>query len=171
MIKISVIRIIKLDGLVKKRDIKLKDINERVFIETFIGNILVFINYFVVRKLVNTTGEEFLPNYNTEGPKYIVLLTWIVFSVIVSISLLQIVLKSKIYKSQGVEGYERSFYRGKLFNKFIKITISIIFYITLYQIIFQLTMKGINIKINNIMVDNNIEYFSIMLSWNKHIKK
>ncbi|MDB1924015.1 HAMP domain-containing sensor histidine kinase [Clostridium tertium] len=136
----------KIRWISEEENIKLKDINERVFIETFIGKILVFINYFVVRKLVNTTGEEFLPNYNTEGPKYIVLLTWIVFSVIVSISLLQLVLKSKIYKSQDIEGYERSFYKGKLFNKFIKITISIIFYITLYQIIFQLTMKEINIK-------------------------
>lgn len=136
----------KIRWISEEENIKLKDINERVFIETFIGKILVFINYFVVRKLVNTTGEEFLPNYNTEGPKYIVLLTWIVFSVIVSISLLQLVLKSKIYKSQDIEGYERSFYKGKLFNKVIKITISIIFYITLYQIIFQLTMKEINIK-------------------------
>ncbi|WP_195265383.1 MULTISPECIES: HAMP domain-containing sensor histidine kinase [unclassified Clostridium] len=126
--------------------IKLKEITEKVFIETFIGKILVIINYFVVRKLVNTTGEEFLPNYNTEGPKYIVLLTWIVFSVIVAISLLQIILKSKIYKNQDIEGYERSFYRGKLFDKFIKLTISIIFYITLYQIIFQLTMKEVDIK-------------------------
>lgn len=85
----------KIRWISEEENIKLKDINERVFIETFIGNILVFINYFVVRKLVNTTGEEFLPNYNTEGPKYIVLLTWIVFSVIVSISLLQIVLKKQ----------------------------------------------------------------------------
>ncbi|WP_291650930.1 HAMP domain-containing sensor histidine kinase [Clostridium sp.] len=126
--------------------IRLKDITEKVFIETFIGKILVLINYFVVRKLVNTTGEEFLPNYATEGQKYTVLLTWIVFSVIVAISLLQIVLKSKIYKNQDIEVYERSFYRRKLFDKFIKLTISIIFYITLYQIIFQLTMKEIDIK-------------------------
>lgn len=126
--------------------VKLKDIDEKVFIETFIGKVLVIINYFVIRKLVNTTGDEFLPNYSTEGPKYIVLLTWIVFSVIVAISLIQIVLKSKVYKNQDVRGYKISFYKGKLFDKFIKLTISIIFYITLYQIIFQLTMKEINIK-------------------------
>ena len=65
---------------------KLKDINEKVFMETIIGKILVLMNYFVIRKLVNTTGEEFLPNYNSEGPKYIVLLTWIVFAIIVAIS-------------------------------------------------------------------------------------
>lgn len=121
-------------------------INEKVLIETMIGKILVLINYFVVRKLVNTTGGEFLPNYNTEGPKYIVLLTWIVFSIIVSISLLQIVLKCRIYNKSNMEEYQKKFYKVKVFDRFIKLVISVIFYMIFYQIIFQLTMSGVNIK-------------------------
>lgn len=125
---------------------KLKDINEKVFMETIIGKILVLMNYFVIRKLVNTTGEEFLPNYNSEGPKYIVLLTWVVFAIIVAISVFQIVLKSRIYKDDDIKTYERNFYRVKLFDKFMKLLIIAIFYITLYQGFFQFTMFGVDIK-------------------------
>lgn len=120
-------------------------INEKVLLETIIGKILILINYFVVRKLVNTTGGEFLPNYNTEGPKYIVLLTWVVFSIIVAISLIQIVLKCRIYNKSSMEEYEKKFYKIKVFDRFMKLTIYVIFYMIFYQIIFQLTMKGIDI--------------------------
>lgn len=125
----------------------LKLINEKVLLETIIGKILVLINYFVVRKLVNTTGGEFLPNYTTEGPKYTVLLTWVVFSIIVAISLIQIVLKCRIYNKSNMEEYEKKFYKIKVFDRFIKLVISVIFYMTFYQIIFQLTMSGVDIKI------------------------
>lgn len=124
----------------------LKLINEKVLLETIIGKILILINYFVVRKLVNTTGGEFLPNYNTEGPKYIVLLTWVVFSIIVAISLIQIVLKCRIYNKSNMEEYEKKFYKIKVFDRFIKLVIYVILYMIFYQIIFQLTMKGIDIK-------------------------
>ncbi|MGL5352100.1 MAG: hypothetical protein ACRDA5_02095 [Clostridium sp.] len=76
----------------------IKEINERVFIETFIGRILVLINYFFMMKLVKTTGGEFLPNYSTESSKYVVLLTWIAYSAIVLISIVQLILKSRAYK-------------------------------------------------------------------------
>lgn len=124
----------------------LRLINEKVLLETLIGKILILINYFVVRKLVNTTGKEFLPNYNTEGPKYIVLLTWIVFSIIVAISVIQIVLKCRVYNKSDIEEYEKIFYKIKVFYRFIKIVINVVFYMIFYQIIFQLTMKGIDIK-------------------------
>ncbi|MGG7212398.1 sensor histidine kinase [Clostridium nigeriense] len=121
-------------------------INEKVLLETIIGKILILINYFVVRKLVNTTGKEFLPNYNTEGPKYIVLLTWIVFTIIVAISVIQIVLKCRVYNKSNIEEYEKRFYKVKVFDRFIKIVINVIFYMVFYQIIFQITMSGIDIK-------------------------
>ncbi|MGG7143488.1 sensor histidine kinase [Clostridium nigeriense] len=124
----------------------LRLINEKVLLETIIGKILILINYFVVRKLVNTTGKEFLPNYNTEGPKYIVLLTWIVFSIIVAISVIQIVLKCRVYNKSNIEEYEKRFYKIKVFDRLIKIVINVIFYMIFYQIIFQITMKGIDIK-------------------------
>jgi signal transduction histidine kinase len=124
----------------------LRLINEKVLLETMIGKILILINYFVVRKLVNTTGKEFLPNYNTEGPKYIVLLTWIVFSIIVAISVIQIVLKCRVYNKSNIEEYEKRFYKIKVFDRFIKIVINVIFYMIFYQIIFQLTMREIDIK-------------------------
>lgn len=124
----------------------LKLINEKVLLETIIGKILILINYFVVRKLVNTTGGEFLPNYTTEGPKYIVLLTWVVFSIIVAISLIQIVLKCRIYNKSNMEEYEKKFYKIKVFDRFIKLVIYVILYMIFYQIIFQLTMTGIDIK-------------------------
>lgn len=141
-------------GLLKNNTRWLKDyeaknlslINEKVLIETMIGKILILINYFVVRKLVNKTGGEFLPNYNTEGPKYIVLLTWVVFSIIVAISLVQIVLKCRIYNKSNMEEYEKKFYKIKVFDRFIKLVFSVVFYMIFYQIIFQLTMEGIDIK-------------------------
>ena len=52
---------------------KFKIINERVLIETWLGRVLLIINYFVVRKLVHTTGDRFFPRYDTEASKYIVL--------------------------------------------------------------------------------------------------
>lgn len=122
-------------------------INEKVLLETIIGKTLILINYFVARKLVNTTGGEFLPNYNTEGPKYIVLLTWIVFSIIVAISLIQIVLKCRIYNKSNMEEYEKKFYKIKVFDRFINLVMYVIFYMIFYQILFQLTMSGIDIKI------------------------
>ncbi|MDV4149454.1 HAMP domain-containing sensor histidine kinase [Clostridium sp. AL.422] len=126
-------------------------INENVFIETIIGKILVLINYFVVKKLVNTTGGEFLPNYTSEGPKYIVLLTWIVFSIIVAISVMQIVLKCRVYNKSDIEEYEKDFYKIKVFDRFVKVVILVVLYMIMYQIIFQLEMKEIDIK-NTILV-------------------
>ena len=133
-------------GLLKNNTRWLKDyeaknlslINEKVLIETMIGKILILINYFVVRKLVNKTGGEFLPNYNTEGPKYIVLLTWVVFSIIVAISLVQIVLKCRIYNKSNMEEYEKKFYKIKVFDRYIKLVFSVVFYMNFVKFFIKL---------------------------------
>lgn len=124
-----------------------KEINERVFIETFIGKVLVIINYFVIRKLVNTTGANFLPNYSTESSKYVVLLTWIVFSAIVLVSIIQLILKNKAYKKQTTLSYSKTkYYEVKLKSRFTKFLYLVVFYIILYQIIFQSTITNVNIS-------------------------
>lgn len=122
------------------------EINERVFIETFIGRVLVIINYFVMRKLVNTTGANFLPNYTTESSKYVVLLTWIVFSAIVLVSVIQLILKNKSFKNKTDLSYSKiKYYEVKLKSRSTRVLYLVIFYIILYQIIFQSTITNINI--------------------------
>lgn len=124
----------------------IKEINERVFIETFIGRVLVIINYFVMRKLVKTTGANFLPNYDTESFKYVVLLTWLVFSAIVLVSIIQLIIKNKSYKQQTTLSYDKlNYYKAKLTNRSIRVIFLVIFYIILYQILFQSTIDNINI--------------------------
>lgn len=125
----------------------IKEINEKVFIETFIGMGLVTINYFVMRKLVNTTGGEFLPNYNTEASKYAVLLTWIAFAAILLVSIIQLIMKKRSYKNNSNLSVEKSeYYKNKLLNRSMRVVFLVIFYIILYQVFFQITMTGIDIK-------------------------
>ncbi|SCJ60077.1 Signal transduction histidine-protein kinase BarA [uncultured Clostridium sp.] len=126
---------------------KLKLINERVIIETWFGRILLIINYFVVRKLVHTTGESFFPSYNTEADKYIVILTWIVFAIIVFISIVQLVTKNKIYVSDSYLSKEKiTYYKYRIFHRVFRVFILVLTYMTLYQILFQVTISGIDIK-------------------------
>ncbi len=126
---------------------KFKIINERVIMETWFGRILLIINYFVVRKLVHTTGESFFPRYNTEADKYIVILTWIVFSIIVFISIVQLVTKNKIYVADSTLSKEKiTYYKYRIFHRVFRVFILVLTYMTLYQILFQFTMRGIDIK-------------------------
>lgn len=125
----------------------IEEINEKVFIETFIGKLLVIINYFVMRKLVNTTGANFLPNYSSESYKYSVLLTWIVFSVIVLVSIIQLIIKNKAYKKHTTLSYGKlNYYKAKLVNRSLRVVFLTIFFIILYQIFFQSTIDDINIS-------------------------
>lgn len=126
---------------------KFKIINERVLIETWIGRILLLINYFVVRRLVYTTGESFFPRYDTESFKYIVILTWIVFAIIVFISVIQLVTKNKIYTTDSSLSDEKvTYYKYRIFNRVMRVFILVLTYMTLYQILFQISMDGIDIK-------------------------
>ena len=125
----------------------IKEINSRVFIETFIGRILVLINYFFMMKLVKTTGGQFLPNYNTESSKYVVLLTWIAFAAMVLVSIVQLIMKSRVYKEDITLGsVKREFYKRKLLNRSVRVFLLIIFYLIVYQIFFQITMVGVDIR-------------------------
>lgn len=126
---------------------KFKIINERVLMETWLGRILLIINYFVVRKLVHTTGESFFPSYNTEANKYIVILTWIVFTIIVFISIVQLVTKNKVYVSDSTLSEEKvAYYKYRIFYRVFRVFILVLIYMTLYQILFQFTIRGIDIK-------------------------
>lgn len=125
----------------------IKEINEKIFIETFIGMGLVIINYFVMRKLVNTTGGEFLPNYNTEASKYAVLLTWVAFASILLVSIIQLIMKKRSYKhNSNLSAEKLEYYNKKLLNRSMRVVFLVIFYIILYQVFFQITMTGIDIK-------------------------
>lgn len=126
---------------------KFKIINERVLIETWLGRVLLIINYFVVRKLVHTTGDRFFPRYDTEASKYIVLLTWVVFAIITFISIVQLVTKNKVYTTDSKLSYEKiTYYKYRIINRLIRVFILVLFYMTLYQILFQVTMEEIDIK-------------------------
>lgn len=126
---------------------KFKIINERVLIETWLGRILLIINYFVVRRLVHTTGESFFPSYNTEANKYIVILTWIVFTIIVFISIVQLVTKNKVYVSDSTLSEDKvTYYKYRIFHRVFRVFILVLTYMTLYQILFQFTIRGIDIK-------------------------
>ena len=126
---------------------KFKIINERVLIETWLGRILLIINYFVVRRLVHTTGESFFPSYNTEANKYIVILTWIVFAIIVFISIVQLVTKNKVYVSDSTLSEDKvTYYKYRIFHRVFRVFILVLTYMTLYQILFQFTIRGIDIK-------------------------
>lgn len=126
---------------------KFKIINERVLIETWLGRVLLIINYFVVRKLVHTTGDRFFPRYDTEASKYIVLLTWVVFAIITFISIVQLVIKNKVYTTDSKISYEKiTYYKYRIINRLIRVFILVLFYMTLYQILFQVTMEEIDIK-------------------------
>lgn len=125
----------------------IKEINERVFIETFIGRLFVLGNYFFMMKLVKTTGGEFLPNYSTESSKYVVLLTWIAYATIILISVVQLILKSRIYKEDvSLDNNKVEYYNKKLLNRSVRVFILSIFYLIIYQIFFQITMEGVNIS-------------------------
>ena len=126
---------------------KFKIINERVLIETWLGRILLIINYFVVRRLVHTTGESFFPSYNTEANKYIVILTCIVFTIIVFISIVQLVTKNKVYVSDSTLSEDKvTYYKYRIFHRVFRVFILVLTYMTLYQILFQFTIRGIDIK-------------------------
>lgn len=126
---------------------KFKIINERVLIETWLGRVLLIINYFVVRRLVHTTGESFFPSYNTEANKYIVILTWIVFTIIVFISIVQLVTKNKVYVSDSTLSEDKvTYYKYRIFHRVFRVFILVLTYMTLYQILFQFTIRGIDIK-------------------------
>lgn len=126
---------------------KFKIINERVLIETWLGRILLIINYFVVRKLVYTTGNGFFPSYDTEGSKYIVILTWVVFAIIVFISIIQLVTKNKIYTTDSSLSDEKvTYYKYRIFNRVMRVFVLVLTYMTLYQILFQISMDEIDIK-------------------------
>lgn len=130
-----------------KESSKIKTINEKVFIESFIGKILVILNYFLVIKLVHNTGNEFIPNYKTEATQYIVFLTWFVFAIMVLVSIIQLITRNKVYTSDiSLSKIEVDYYKYKLFNKFFRVMILIVFYIMLYQVFFQITNKDLNIK-------------------------
>lgn len=126
---------------------KFKIVNERVLIETWLGRILLIINYFIVRRLVHTTGESFFPKYETESAKYIVILTWVVFAIIVFISIIQLVTKNKIYTADSSLSDEKvTYYKYRIFNRVMRVFILVLTYMILYQILFQVTMDGIDIK-------------------------
>ncbi|MEN8078721.1 HAMP domain-containing sensor histidine kinase [Clostridioides difficile] len=130
-----------------KESSKIKTINEKVFIESFIGKILVVLNYFLVMKLVHTTGNEFIPNYKTEATKYIVFLTWFVFAIMILVSIIQLITRNKVYTSDiSLNAVEVDYYKYKLFAKFFRVIILTTFYIMLYQVFFQITIKSLNIK-------------------------
>lgn len=126
---------------------KVKTLSEKVFIESFLGKALVLINYFLCRKLVHTTGNEFIPNYNTEANKYIVFLTWFTFAIMVFVSVIQLITKNKVYTTDTtLSKVEVDYYKYKLLSRFIKLGILVVFYITLYQVFFQFTINKIHIK-------------------------
>lgn len=130
-----------------KESMKIRTINGKVFIESFIGKILVLLNYFLVIKLVHTTGNEFIPNYETEATKYIVFLTWFTFSIMVLISIIQLITRNRVYTSDIVlSEVEVNYYEYKMFTKFFRLMILTVFYIMLYQVFFQITIKNLNIK-------------------------
>lgn len=130
-----------------KESSKIKTINEKVFIESFIGKILVVLNYFLVIKLVHTTGNEFIPNYKTEAIKYIVFLTWFVLAIMVLVSIIQLITRNKVYTTDiSLSKVEIDYYKYKLFAKFFRVIILTTFYIMLYQVFFQITIKDLNIK-------------------------
>ena len=96
---------------------------------------------------MHTTGNEFIPNYKTEATQYIVFLTWFVFAIMVLISIIQLITRNKVYTSDiSLSKIEVDYYKYKLFNKFFRVMILIVFYIMLYQVFFQITNKDLNIK-------------------------
>ena len=126
---------------------KLKIIREPVLIESLFGTILAFLNYFLVRTTVYTTGEQFIPAFTTDADKYAVMLTWIGFSFIVLISIFQLISKGRIYISDDTLSKEEvKYYKYEQFKRFNKITLMTVFYITIYQVFFQMTIIGIDIK-------------------------